>query len=283
MGLLEDLGEILPNNRIKIALIAKKLNKTDEETRKLLMDILESRPSLGHLDVINEEFIRNKDIKQEMDDLTKELVAVYNEYSSYSDSVIEKAKTSEKLISKTEQLLKKIAETTNIVYEDSFEDIDVTALNPEQLDALKNIVIVLTTKKDDKLLKLGSRDLWFNLGLIADKLHWSNETEILYQTALTHKPDDTKIWYYLGGLMFNQQQFPEAEQAYRSALKFKPDYAKAWQNLGNLLANQQRFPEAEQAFQAALKYKSDYAIAWYNLGTLMKIQQRFPEAEQAYQ
>ena len=194
MGLLEDLGEILPNNRIKIALIAKKLNKTDEETRKLLMDILESRPSLGHLDVINEEFIRNKDIKQEMDDLTKELVAVYNEYSSYSDSVIEKAKTSEKLISKTEQLLKKIAETTNIVYEDSFEDIDVTALNPEQLDALKNIVIVLTTKKDDKLLKLGSRDLWFNLGLIADKLHWSNETEILYQPALPHKPDDTKIW-----------------------------------------------------------------------------------------
>jgi Tfp pilus assembly protein PilF len=57
-------------------------------------------------------------------------------------------------------------------------------------------------------------NLWYNIGAIAHKLGWKQETEKFYQKALELNPQFKKAWNNLGVFMWEQKRFEKAEAAF---------------------------------------------------------------------
>ncbi len=112
----------------------------------------------------------------------------------------------------------------------------------------------------------GNWRVYYNLGLVYEKLDLPSEALSEYRHALALKPDARNVLGNLGLLLAKLGDYAGAEAMYRRALDYKFDDREIHYNYGNLLLLHGRTAEAITQYQSALLADANYAPAHNNLG-----------------
>lgn len=85
-----------------------------------------------------------------------------------------------------------------------------------------------------------------------------------YNRALEIETNDPQIWFNRGIVRERLKDYPGAFSDYTQAITLKEDFTNAWINRANTLLKQERYKDAIEDYTAALIYTPDLAPAYYN-------------------
>jgi tetratricopeptide (TPR) repeat protein len=114
--------------------------------------------------------------------------------------------------------------------------------------------------------EIGNPRVYYNLGLVYEKLGLPTEALSEYQHALALQPNERNTLNNLGLLLAKLGDYAGAENTFRQALHYKFDDREVHYNYGNLLLLHGQTTDAATQYQAALRTDPDYAPAHNNLG-----------------
>lgn len=92
------------------------------------------------------------------------------------------------------------------------------------------------------------------------------EAILMYDLAITLKPDYTVAYNNRGLAKNNLELYDAAIADYNSAINLKHDFAEAYNNRGLALSNLEQYDSAIVDYDRAIDLKQDYAIAYNNRG-----------------
>ena len=112
---------------------------------------------------------------------------------------------------------------------------------------------------------------WVQIG------YWQ-DTETLFQHALTVTPNNYAATWHLGDFYADHHSPADAMEMYRRTLEVAPGCFQARNNLGKLLLAQGHLPEAMTQFKKTIELRPSHARAHNNLGIVLYRQNHMDEA-----
>ena len=120
------------------------------------------------------------------------------------------------------------------------------------------------------------------MGASAAQIGRLNDAVLIFQKAITIKPDYAEAYYNMGNALKDQGKLVEAIKAYKKAISIKPDFAENYYNMGIALKEQGKLAEAIEAYKKAISIKPKYLKALNNMGVALKEQGKITEAIEVY-
>ncbi|MFB0518152.1 MAG: tetratricopeptide repeat protein [Acidobacteriota bacterium] len=94
---------------------------------------------------------------------------------------------------------------------------------------------------------------------------------VLYDRALTLKPDFWEAWYNQGNSFSELERHEESIACYAKTIEIKPDFKGAWNNKGISLSKLGRWEEARYCFEEALKINPNSISTLHNLSETLLV------------
>ncbi len=121
-----------------------------------------------------------------------------------------------------------------------------------------------------ELLKIAPANVYTlrNMGITKMRLDKGNEAEQLFNTAITHNPDDDYSHFILGVYYYRNGLNDLALQSIDRGLQIAPDNAKAHHYLGAICIERGLRERAREEFQRVIAIDPSFGDAYYNLAYL---------------
>jgi predicted O-linked N-acetylglucosamine transferase (SPINDLY family) len=168
----------------------------------------------------------------------------------------------------------------------------VLAAQPQHFDALTLLgVIAARMHRTDEAAELlrravtarpGDAAAHANYGNVLRDLERPDEALESYQRALLLSPDSADVHYNRANVLRQTRRLAEALESYALAIRSRPDFAEAHNNRGSALLDLERFDEALASYEQALRLRPGDAEIWYNRGKTLHALHRHDEALSSY-
>ncbi len=271
------LKALPPGEQVSLKDIARKVNLTESAAEKAILEIIDSEPTLGSFNAFTQVFIRSGQVTAMpgagiADGDLGETVATRKQAFVDSDAVpanddaMTKSTATERVIQRTNSILALVGRIGGLIEGKEWNDIDLSTLSASDRAGLHEALDLLVAKEDKEGGQRqfpGTATLWFQAGVVADKLGWPREAARFYNASLALDPNNAFAWNNLGLVVSDNK---EAERCYRKALDLDPKLAMAWFGLGNMVTDN---TNKEQYYRKAVELDPKYAEAWTNLGTVV--------------
>lgn len=135
----------------------------------------------------------------------------------------------------------------------------------EKLKDLKN-----AKKVYQKAVELApdDADIHYNLGLVYTDLAEFDKAIDCFETVLDIDNEDSNTYFNIGICYFKQEKFEAAKYYFERTTELNPDDLYAHFYLGNILKNSGDIELARIEFEKVLQISPDYSWAYYNLAVL---------------
>ncbi len=120
------------------------------------------------------------------------------------------------------------------------------------------------------------------MGIFYSDQNKMTEAETAYKKAIQLAPSWTYPWCNLSGLYLTLKNFPEAERASRKAIEIDSTDGGSWSFLGMVYRDEGKYAEAEVTFKKALRLDSLNADILLKLGLLYEMEQRYNDVVNVY-
>lgn len=128
----------------------------------------------------------------------------------------------------------------------------------ENEEALKNFIYLKNNFPENSLV-------FYNIGIILEKLKYIDEAVESYEKALALKPDDVDIMYNLANLYIKSEKYDIAEELFSKVLKADNSDANSYFHLGEIYSKTNRHTQAIEALSKALELNKNDVIAKFYL------------------
>lgn len=127
-------------------------------------------------------------------------------------------------------------------------------------EALSNIKYLLKYFPQDS-------ELYYNLGILQEKLKDFKNAKIAYKEAIALSPQED-YYYNLGEVLISLKEWEEAIEAFRTVLKTDPNDGNCYFNLGLCYFNKDEMNLATDNFQKAINLNPNDLYAHFYLGNI---------------
>ncbi|MBW4679401.1 MAG: tetratricopeptide repeat protein [Microcoleus vaginatus WJT46-NPBG5] len=112
-------------------------------------------------------------------------------------------------------------------------------------------------------------DLFYNLGVVLEKVGEIGQAIGAYQKTIELEPKGVQAYNNLGNLFYQSDDIERAEEIYRACIKANPEHFGSYLNLGNVLMERHQVAEAVETYEIALQLNPRDPDILYNLGVAL--------------
>jgi Flp pilus assembly protein TadD len=127
-----------------------------------------------------------------------------------------------------------------------------------------------------------SGELFFLLGLVANKAGRHAESVLWLERAAEMSPPSVRLLSALGGACHAAGDLPRAAECFTRCLQLDPQCSEAWHQLGNVCYARREMELAAQAYRRATELDPENAAIWNNLANTLRNLGDLDEALAAY-
>ncbi len=146
----------------------------------------------------------------------------------------------------------------------------------ENEEALKNFIYLKNIFPDNA-------KIYYNIGIILEKLKLIDDSVIAYEKALSLSEDDTDIMFNLANVYIKTENFDDAEKLLLNVIKQDKEDENAYFHLGEIYSRKKEYDKAIEYLTKALELDSSDLIAKFYLAYALQEQGNIEKAIALYQ
>lgn len=153
-------------------------------------------------------------------------------------------------------------------------------MDPDNLNALRNLGVLLTFKQDylqaadylQRAIKTKTADAptYYDLAVVYGKMNDTTKSLANYREAIVRDSANTEYRRNFGASLLNALRYSEAVEVLSESISLDPTDGEAYYYLGNSYAGLANAPEAIKSFQKSLEFGFDHAELRYHLGMILE-------------
>lgn len=126
-------------------------------------------------------------------------------------------------------------------------------------------------------------ELYYNMGIVYEKLRDLNNAEKCYQKTIELEPDDVDAYYNLGLVYTDKKEFDKAVECFETVLDSDNEDSNTYFNIGICYFKQEKYDSAKYYFNRTIDLNPEDLYAQFYLGNIYKLSGDLEKAREKFQ